>query len=90
MTEEEKKKRLALLRKKLDFVNKLRLAFLFIALILVLLIFWGNKLFDGQAWYAAFTQKSYAIAFWDLLFMLIASFTKLWIAMRYNHIAKTM
>lgn len=90
MTEEEKKERLAVLKKRLNFVNRMRLAFMFIALILVLLIFWGNKLFEGQAWFEAFTQKSYSIAFWDLLFMLIASFAKLTIAVRYNNLVKKL
>lgn len=88
--ETEKKEALMALKKKLDIVNKFRLAFMFIALIILLLIFWGNKFFEGQAWFAAFTKNSYKFAAWDILFMLIASFTKLGLAVRYNKLVKQM
>ncbi|MBO5292695.1 MAG: hypothetical protein J6B10_05890 [Lachnospiraceae bacterium] len=88
--DEEKKEALAALKRKLDFANKLRLAFMFIALVLLVLIFWGNKMFEGQAWFESFTQRSYVIATWDLLFMLIASVAKLMLAVRYNKLVKKM
>ena len=88
--EEEKAEALTALKKKLDIVNKLRLAFMFIALVILLLIFWGNKFFDGQAWFEAFTRNSYKFATWDILFMLIASFAKLGLAVRYNKLVKKM
>lgn len=88
--ETEKGRALMALKKKLDIANKLRLAFMFIALIILLLVFWGNKFFDGQAWFEAFTRNSYKIATWDILFMLIASFAKLGLAVRYNNLVKKM
>lgn len=88
--EEEKKAALASLRKKLDIANKFRLAFLFIALVILLMVFWGNKLWEGQVWFEAFRSKSYTIALWDLLLMFFATFAKLIIAMRYNKLLKKM
>lgn len=88
--DEDKKQALSALKKKIDVANRFRLAFLFIALVLLVLIFWGNKFFDGQAWFEAFTKKSYSIALWDLLFMLIATFTKFFLVVRYNHTVKKL
>lgn len=88
--DEDKKQALSALKKKIDVANRFRLAFLFIALVLLVLIFWGNKFFDGQAWFEAFTKKSYSIVLWDLLFMLIATFTKFFLVVRYNHTVKKL
>ena len=88
--DEDKKQALSALKKKIDVANRFRLAFLFIALVLLVLIFWGNKFFDGQAWFESFTKKSYSVALWDLLFMLIATFTKFFLVVRYNHTVKKL
>lgn len=83
MTEEEKGL-LERIKKKMDLANRFRLAFLFIAVIILVLIFWGDKFFEGAAWFEAFTARSYMIASWDLIFMLVTTFLKLFFAMRYN------
>lgn len=88
--EEEKKEALMALKKKLDIANKLRLALMFIALIILLLIFWGGKFFEGQAWFETFTRNSYKFATWDILFMLLASLAKLGLAVRYNRLVKKL
>ena len=90
MVEADNKTVLQPLKKRIDIINKFRLAFMFVALLLLVLIFWGNKFFDGQAWFAVFMQKSYAFATWDLLFMLIATFLKLFFVIRYNKEVKKM
>lgn len=70
--------------------NGFRFFFMIIALFLLLFIFFGNKLWEGAAWYEAFRQNAYSFLFWDVLLMLLSTVAKLFFTARYNHIVKNM
>ena len=53
--------------------NGLRWFFMIIALLLVLFLFFGNKLWEGAAWYEAFMGRAYGFLLWDIALMLLCS-----------------
>lgn len=75
-------------RKKVETANKWRLAFLFIALVILVFIFWGDKFFGEAAWFETAKSKAYLVAFADLLGLLAATFSKLFFVVRYNRSIK--
>lgn len=77
-------------KKPVDIANKFRLAFLFIAVTVLVFLFFGNKLWEGITWYETLVQRLYGFLLWDILLMLIATFVKLFFITRYNKIVKTI
>lgn len=87
---EEKKVLLEKARKKVDMANKCRLAFLFVAVLGLLFVYFGNKFWEGIAWYDHTVARLYLFLFGDILLMVIATFVKLFFVTRYNKIVKSM
>lgn len=88
--EEEKKQKLEKARKRMENINKFRLFFLFVAVVLLLFIFWGGKVWEDVQWFVDIRQKLYNFLLYDILLMLIATFAKLFSAMRYNSMVRKM
>lgn len=82
------KQQLEKMRKKIDRANKIRLALIFIAVVLLVIIYFGNKFFTGVAWYDRFVQNSYVFLLFDIFAMLIAIFAKIGFTIRYNKYVK--
>ena len=74
----------------MTIANGFRWFFMMIALLLLLFIFFGGKLWEGAAWYDAFTQNAYMFLFWDILLMLCSTIVKMIFTARYNHIVKNL
>ena len=89
MTEQEKEI-VAKASVPMTIANFFRWIFLMVALLLVLFIFFGNKLWQGAAWYDAFAGKAYAFLMWDILLMLISNIIRIIFAARYNRIVKNL
>lgn len=70
--------------------NGFRWLFLAIALLLLLFLFFGNKLWEGAAWYDAFVSKAYAFLVWDILLMLLSNILRIVFTARYNKIVKNL
>ena len=70
--------------------NGLRWFFMIIALLLVLFLFFGNKLWEGAAWYEAFAGKAYAFLMWDIALMLLSGIVRILFAVRYNRIVRNL
>lgn len=85
---EEKKERLEKARKRIDLVNRARLAFLFIAVVFLVFIYFGNKIWEGTGWYDSLVTGFYSFLLWDILFMFTATVAKLILAIRYNKMVK--
>lgn len=83
MTEEQKEE-LAKSRHRIEILNKLRLTALFIAILLLLFVFWGGKLWEQAAWFIEARQKVYNFMLYDVALLVIVTFAKLFAAMRYN------
>lgn len=74
----------------MTIANGFRWFFMMIALLLLLFLFFGNKLWEGAAWYERFSQNAYTFLFWDVLLMLISTIVKIFFTARYNHIVKKL
>lgn len=74
----------------MTIANGFRWLFLVIALLLLLFLFFGNKLWQGAAWYDAFISKAYAFLLWDILLMLLSSILRIIFTARYNRIVKNL
>lgn len=89
MTEQEKEI-VAKASVPMTIANIFRWIFLTVALLLVLFMFFGNKLWRGAAWYDVFTDKAYSFMMWDILLMLISNIIRIIFAARYNRIVKSL
>lgn len=89
MTDEEKEI-IAKASVPMTIANGFRILFMMIALLLLLFIFFGNKFWEGVAWYDTFTQNAYSFLLWDILFMLLSTVVKIFFTARYNRIVKNL
>lgn len=74
----------------MTIANGFRWLFLAIALLLLLFLFFGNKIWEGAAWYDAFVGKAYSFLVWDILLMLLCNILRIAFAARYNRIVKNL
>lgn len=74
----------------MSIANGFRILFMIIALLLLLLIFFGNKVWENAAWYETFKQNAYAFLLWDILLMFLSTILKIIFTVRYNHIVKKL
>ncbi len=77
-------------RLHMQIADRLRLIFLFLALFAVLFLYFGMKLWSGQAWFDATQTKLYHFLFWDIIFMFLAILCKFFLTFRYNHYVKSL
>ena len=89
MTEQEKEI-VAKASVPMTIANIFRWFFLAAALLIVLFLFFGNKLWQDQAWYEAFSGRAYSFLLWDILLMLICNIIRIGFAARYNKIVKNL
>lgn len=87
---EEQKALAAKAKKPVDIANKFRLAFLFVAVLLLLFVYFGGKLWEGAAWFDNAVQNIYNFLLWDILLMLLSTFVKVFFAARYNHVVRKL
>ena len=59
MSNIDRDEKIAKAKRRIDVLNKWRLAFLFIAILGLLFVFWGGKLWEGTQW---FNNARYATA----------------------------
>lgn len=88
--EEEKKQKMEKAKRRMDIINKCRLLFMFVAIVLLLFIFWGGKAWKDAQWFMDIRQKLYNFLWYDIVLLLIATFAKLFSAMRYNRIVRKL
>lgn len=70
--------------------NRFRLFFLFTSIVLVVVIYLGDKFGTGTGGSEKFTAWLYLFLFLDIALMLISIFIKIGCAVRYNHILKKL
>lgn len=85
---EEQKELLIRAKKPVDAADKFRLTFLFIAVVALVFIFFGNKAWEGIGWYDNIVQHLYQFLLWDIVCMLTSTFVKLFFAAKYNQVLK--
>ena len=88
MVTNEKKEQLQNLIRKIETVNGLRLIFLFIGVVLLLFLYFGDKFWSDAAWFASVGSVVFRIAAWDIIFMVVATFVKLFFTAKYNQLVK--
>ena len=72
--------------KRVKVADKVRLIFMFTALLIVLFIFCGNKFATEAVWYQENRACLYELLFVAIIVMLGAGLTKMILAARYNRI----
>ncbi len=87
---EEEKKKLEKAKRRVERINKCRLFFMFVALVLLLFIFWGGKIWEEAQWFLDIRQKLYNFLWYDIVLLVIATFAKLFAVMRYNSLVKKL
>jgi len=88
--EDEKKKKLEKAKRRMELINKWRLAFMFVAIVLLVFIFWGGKAWDEAQWFMDIRQKLYNFLWYDIVLLVISTFAKLFSAMRYNSAVRNL
>ncbi len=89
MTEQEKEI-IAKASVPMMVANGFRWLFMIVALMLLLVLFFANKIGDGAAWYVSFSGKAYVFLLWDIALMLLCSILRVIFTMRYNKIVKKL
>ncbi len=74
----------------LQIADRLRLIFLFLALFVVLFLFFGMKFWGEAGWFVTAQVKLYNFLFWDVIFMLAAIVAKVIFTARYNRYVKSL
>ena len=89
MTEQEKEI-VARASVPMTIANGFRWFFMMIALLILLVLFFGNKIWEGTVWYEAFCGKAYSFLIWDIALMLLCSILRIGLTARYNKIVKNL
>ena len=88
--EDKKKEKLEKAKKRMELFNKVRLFFMFVAIVLLLFIFWGGKVWEEEQWFVDIRQKLYHFLLYDIMLLVLSTFAKLFAAMRYNHAVRKL
>ena len=84
----EQQEKVTKAKKPMEIANSFRLFFLFVAVILLVFVYFGGKIWAGVAWYDNAVQSIYNFLLWDILLMLLSTFIKFFFAARYNRVVK--
>lgn len=90
MIETEKQEKINRMRKRITIANKIRLAFIFIAVTILVLIYFANKFYSGITWYENLIVKAYVFLTYDIFFMLIAVLVKIGLTVQYNKFIRSI
>lgn len=84
----EQKEQITRARRPMEIANSFRLFFLLVAVILLVFVYFGGKLWTGAAWFDNAVQSIYNFLLWDILLMLLSTFIKFFFAAKYNKVVK--
>ena len=84
----EQQEKVTKAKKPMEIANSFRLFFLFVAVILLVFVYFGGKIWTRVAWYDNAVQSIYNFLLWDILLMLLSTFLKFFFAARYNRVVK--
>ncbi len=84
----EQQEKVTKAKKPMEIANSFRLFFLFVAVILLVFVYFGGKIWTGVSWYDNAVQSIYNFLLWDILLMLLSTFIKFFFAARYNRVVK--
>lgn len=74
--------------KRVKLADKFRIALIFIALLFVLFLFYGDKIVGEAGWYVSFKALTYEILFFLILLMLFSTIIKMTFVAKYNALVK--
>lgn len=85
---EQQKAELEKVDKKIKLLQNLRLGILFVALLDVLVIFYGDKFAEGAAWLMYFKAYSYNILGVAIFIILVTIIIRMVLVAKHNHIVR--
>ncbi len=88
--EEKKKEKLERAKKRMERFQKARLFFLFVAIVLLLFLFWGGKAWEEKQWFIDVRQKLYHFLWYDIVLLFLSTVAKLFAAMGYNRAVRKL
>lgn len=88
MVTNEKKEQLQNMMRKVETANGFRLIFLFVGVLILLFLYFGDKFWGDATWFASAGSIVFRIAEWDIILMVIATFVKLYFTAKYNQLVK--
>lgn len=74
----------------IEAANRFRLIFLFVAFLILLFMMLGGKIWDEASWFEGASRHVMDFLYWDLGFMVIATFVKFFFVVKYNRIVKNL
>lgn len=74
--------------KRVKIADKFRIIMIFIALLFVLFLFYGDKIVGDAQWYVSFKALTYEILFFLILLMLLSTMLKMAFVAKYNALVK--
>ena len=86
---EEQKAELKKVDRTIKFLTNLRLGILFIALLDVLVIFYGDKFAEGAAWLLYFKAYSYNILGIAIFIILVTIIIRMFLVAKHNNIVRS-
>ena len=86
----EDREKVAKAKFPMEIANGFRLLFLFVAILGLLFVFFGGKLWEEAAWFISARAHVYNFLLWDVLLLLIATFLKTFFVAKYNHVVKNL
>ncbi|MCM1126265.1 MAG: hypothetical protein NC429_07300 [Lachnospiraceae bacterium] len=75
-------------KRPIDIANRFRIFFLFASIVLVAVVYLGDKF--GGGGYSKISAWMYLLLWLDIVLMLVSIFVKIGFAVRYNHILKKL
>lgn len=74
--------------RRIRLADKFRLVFLFLSLLMLLYVFYGDKFAGEAAWFEGSRQVIYNILFYVVAAMLLMTLLKIFLVSRYNALVK--
>lgn len=74
--------------KRVKIADKCRIVLIFIALLFVLFLFYGDKIVGDADWFVSFQALTYEILFFLILLMLFSTILKMTFVAKYNALVK--
>lgn len=85
---EDRQEQLESAMKKVKVANGFRLTTLFVAVVLLLFLYFAPKFFENASWFMNTKVIVFRILEWDVIFLVLVTIVKTYFSVKYNRIIK--